>query len=254
MSGRVSLAFGARSAAVPALLVVLALTGVSVAAAQTNGASIGALEGTVRDSAGQPIEKASVCTIVQESRGFGRAHCGRPDSTGAYHVDSLPASRLGFTVTCAGVRPFDGRVVASDSLQIQAGSQAHRDWIVSRAGCDPRPLRRVAGTFRGHYTSGFEASKFVPCAADAWFIPGDSLGTYLYDARLAWARLQPTVARQGLVWPEVPRDVYGSPRFYVRWRATVIGPGHYGHMGVSPFQIWVDSLLELRAPSARDCS
>lgn len=243
---------GVRCAALVGVLAVLHLTIVSTGDAQTMGA--GLLAGTVRDSVGQPIERATVCTIIQESRGFGRAHCGRPDSTGTYRVDSLPASRLRFTVTCAGVRPFDGRLVASDSVQIQAGSQVHRDWIVSRADCDPRPLRRVTRTFRGHYTPGFESSRFVPCAADAWFIPGDSLETYPYDAHRAWARFQPTIARKRIVWPDVQRDSYGNPRFYVRWRGTVIGPGHYGHMGMSPFEILVDSLLELRAPGTHDCS
>lgn len=49
------------------------------------------------------------------------------------------------------------------------------------------------------------------------------------------------------------RDSYGNPRFYVRWQGTVEGPGEYGHLGISPFEIWVDSLIEIRAPSKADC-
>jgi hypothetical protein len=113
-------------------------------------------------------------------------------------------------------------------------------------------VRRVAGIFQGHYTPGFESSDFVPCSADGWFIPGDSLEAYKYDARRAWVTWPQSVG-DGVKWPDAPRDSYGNPRYYVRWRGTVVGPGHYGHMGVSPFEFVVDAVLELRPPTAKDC-
>jgi len=127
-----------------------------------------------------------------------------------------------------------------------------RNWVVSPAGCDLRPVRRVTGIFRGRYTPGFEASEFVPCKADAWFIPTDSLATYPYDAKNAWVTWS-TFRNPELKWPPAPKDEYGNPVYYVRWRGTVVGPGRYGHMGVAPFQFFVDSVFELRASRKKDC-
>ena len=243
----------ARSAACIAALLALDVTGAPIVAAQSLGSGTASLEGTVRDSAGRSAQRTSVCAMIWQSRAMTRSVCGQADSIGAFRVDSLPASQLRVTVSCAGLRPFAGKLLASDSIEFAPGARVRRDWVVSRAGCDSRPIRRVTGVFRGHFTPGFESSKFVPCPADAWFAPGDSLESYVYDAHMAWARFQPGVARQRLEWPAVVRDRYGNPRFYVRWRGTVVGPGRYGHLGVSPFEIWIDSLLELRAPSERDC-
>jgi hypothetical protein len=154
-------------------------------------------------------------------------------------------------VDCETVRGESQRLV-SDSVVLPSSTPVRRDWVVARFGCDLRPIRRVTRVFRGYYTAGFEESEFVPCASDAWFIPGDSLGHQPYDDRRAWAEWKPG-EMQRLRWPRLKRDEYGSSRYYVRWRATVVGPGQYGHMGVSPFEIHVDSVLELRAPSKRDC-
>ncbi len=126
------------------------------------------------------------------------------------------------------------------------------DWIVSSAGCDLRPLRQVSRIFTGHYTPGFESSKFVPCANDAWFVPTDSLDLYPYDAKEAWVTWR-DAANQQVKWPDAPRDEYKNPTYYVRWRGTLVGPGRYGHLGVSPFQFFVDSVLLLRAPTKNDC-
>jgi len=243
----------ARSAALIAVLPILHVMGASMAAAQSPATAEALIEGTVRDSTGQPVQRTQVCTIIWKSRAVGRALCGSTDSTGAYRVDSLPASRLGLAVTCQGVRQFGGRLLASDSIDFPTGARVRRDWIVSRRGCDPRPIRRVTGIFRGHYTPGFESSAFVPCESDGWFLPADSLEAYSLDSRRAWATFQPGVSQQRLEWPDVEHDRYGNPRYYVRWRGTVVGPGHYGHLGVSPFEIRVDSLLDLRAPNKHDC-
>lgn len=123
---------------------------------------------------------------------------------------------------------------------------------MSTKGCDLRPLREVKGVFRGYYTPGFESSEFVPCSTDAWFIPDDSLSVYPFDARNAWVTWDAAAVRR-LKWPEVARDKYGNSKYYVRWRGTVVGPGRYGHLGVSPFEFRVDTVFELRAPRRKDC-
>ena len=211
------------------------------------------LEGSVRDSVtGKAVARAHVCASPSSGRVQWSA-CAKVDtSSAAYRLDSLPQGRWHVRVICGTVGIL-GRSIGSDSVTVGDSAAVRRDWVVATTGCDPRPLRRVEGTFRGYYTPGFESSEFVPCASDAWFLPGDSLRVKPYDERRAWARLQRASLPVNFVWPRVSRDKYGNPRYYVEWRGTVVGPGHYGHMGVSPFEFHVDRVLTLRAPRRGDC-
>jgi hypothetical protein len=230
------------------LLMVIATT----ASAQSPATRTAAFEGVVRDeSTGRPMQKTWVCAMIHHSS-YGEYRCAPVDSTGAYRLDSLPATGLRVDVGCETLRTLMQERLATDSVDLLSTERRRRDWTVSSVRCDPRPIRRVTGIFRGHYTPGFESSEFVPCAADAWFIPGDSLGSTTYDDRRAWAEWKPGLMKR-VNWPRLPRDEYGNSRYYVRWRATVVGPGRYGHMGVSAFEIRVDSVLDLRAPTNRDC-
>jgi hypothetical protein len=212
-----------------------------------------ALEGTVMHSvAGQAISRAVVCVSLPVERTH-YPRCGAIDqSSGRYRVDSLPEGRWRVGVNCATMNIF-AHSMASDSIAFKDSAAVRRDWMVTTDGCDPRPLRRIPGTFRGYWTPGFESSEFIPCAADAWFLPGDSLRTRNYDERRAWAVLRRGSVPEGFVWPKGRRDRYGNPRYYVEWRGEVVGPGHYGHMGVSAFEINVDSVLTVRAPRRGDC-
>jgi hypothetical protein len=233
---------------------VLLLVGLSAASSAQSLASRSAtLHGIVRDSVtARAMQKTWVCATIVISKSSGEYRCVPVDSAGAYRLDSLPVGRLRVSVDCETVRGLMQLPLDADSITFAPSSDSRRDWTVSHVGCDLRPIRYATGVFRGHYTPGFESSEFVPCAADAWFIPGDSLGNTTYDDQRAWAEWKPG-AMQRLTWPRLKRDEYGNSRYYVRWRATVVGPGRYGHMGIAPFEIRVDSVLELRAPMKSDC-
>ncbi len=194
--------------------------------------------------------KYSVCTWVPNGSSYYML-CARTDTTGSYRLENIPLIGLRIAVGCETLRGF-GKVVASDTLVFRDTAVLRHDWIVSSAGCDLRPLRQVSRIFTGHYTPGFESSKFIPCANDAWFVPTDSLDLYPYDAKEAWVTWR-DAANQQVKWPDAPRDEYKNPTYYVRWRGTLVGPGRYGHLGVSPFQFFVDSVLLLRAPTKNDC-
>jgi len=234
------------------LLALFTLALSSPAVAQNTPRRLAAIGGVVRDSAsGRAVQKASVCTLIPAGPSLLSQRCGVVDSTGRYRLDSLPLRSLRISVQCETLRGL-GKALASDSVVFTDTVLVRRDWLVSRTGCDPRPVRRVTGVFRGHYTSGFEASEFIPCAADGWFIPGDSLDTYPFNARRAWVTW-PAAVGESVKWPDAARDRYGNSRYYVKWRGTVVGPGRYGHMGVSTFEFQVDTVLELRIPGRRDC-
>jgi len=217
-----------------------------------NTQRLASIAGTVRDTVAVRYPRAfSVCTFIRVEPSIYSARCSSVDTAGFYRIEKLPLSGFRFSVQCVTLHAM-GRIVAEDSIVFTDTALVRKDWVVSSAGCDLRPMRKVTGIFRGHYTPGFESSEFVPCSADAWFLPSDSLDTYRYNARHAWASWR-DAKQQGLKWPDAPRDTYGNSTYYVRWRGTVVGPGNYGHMGVAPFEFLVDSVLELRAPTTKDC-
>jgi len=211
------------------------------------------LSGTVRDAAtGGAARRTSVCAVLP-GHGVVWHDCAPVDTTSAeFRLDTLPRGHWRISVICATTGMF-GHLVASDSVAVSEAAPVRRDWRVSSTGCDPRPMRRIQGTFRGYFSAGFESSEFLPCAADAWFVPGDSLAATPYDERRAWAEFEKGSIPAGFVWPEVPGDQYGDPRSYVQWRGTIEGPAHYGHMGMSPFEIRIDSVLTARPPRPGDC-
>lgn len=238
---------------IAAFLLAMLLSTVSQAQAQAGSLTrSAAMSGTVRDSAsGLVARKSWVCALIPAGPSSFESRCAAVDTLGTYRLGNLPAGGMRVSVSCEAILGM-GKGLAYDSVVFSDSAVLRRDWVVSTTGCDSRPVRRISGVFRGYYTPGFESSEFVPCPADAWFTPGDSLDSYPFDARRAWA-IWPTRADRKVKWPDVSRDSYGNPRYYVRWRGMVIGPGHYGHMGVSAFELAVDTVFELRPPARHDC-
>jgi len=232
-------------------LFALMLVGVTVASrGQGAPRPNGRIVGSVLDSVSmRPPIKTFVCAFVDTGGVRAAPRCGQLDSVGLYRIDSIvPGQRL-VSVQCATAAGLGTEQLTFDRFVVP-DSEIRRDWVVSTRKCDTRPVRRVAGVFRGHYTQGFEASVFIPCPSNGWFLPSDSLGKDLYQ-RSAWV-VGPAKPSPGQR-PSVPRDPFGNLRYYVEWGAVITGPGHYGHMGVSPFELRVDSVLLVRAPQSDDC-
>ena len=200
----------------------------------------------------QPGRALRVCASARIGQHSGIRKCGEVDSLGSYRLDSLPPTRALVTINCGTHYYWNLETIASDSVLLSDAAPLRRDWTVSTARCDPRPLRRITGEFRGFYAREFEGSEFRPCWSDAWFVTGDALMILPLDQRRAWVTLAEH-ARGKVTLPDVPRDRFGRQRYYVRWRGTVVGPGAYGHMGASPFEFVVDTVLEVRAPRKGDC-
>jgi len=209
------------------------------------------IRGTVTELASRrPTEKVWVCAYTPARVSTSAQPCVRTDSVGSYSIDHVPLGRVPMAVVCERLRGF-GKTVASDTLVVTEAGSLMKHWSVPTTGCDTRRIRRLSGIYRGRYTGGFEESDFAPCAQDAWFLPSDSLNVYPFDAGRAWAEFAKGTSIKRV--RKVPHNSWGSAIYYVRWRGTVTGPGHYGHMGVSAFQFQVDSILEMRAPRRSDC-
>ena len=234
-----------------AVLLTLSVTQAVAAQSRSVPATVVDIGGVVTEATSRrPAQRMWVCAYTPPRESSSSQPCAPIDSAGSYKLDHVPLGTVRLAVVCERLLGF-GKTVALDTIVVVEPRFVRKDWSVQTLGCDTRPVRHLRGVFRGHYTGGFEESKFVPCPQDAWFLPGDSLDVYRYDARMAWAEIPGATS---INWPEkVPHNSWGSALFYVRWRGAVTGPGRYGHMGVSAFEFRVDSILEIRAPRRNDC-
>jgi hypothetical protein len=175
------------------------------------------------------------------------------DSLGFYRIDSVAPSRRVLSVQCAMVHGPASRQLAFAAIVV-GNSDIHKDWTVHAVGCDSRLTRHVTATFRGHHTAALETSAFVPCPGDAWLVPGDSLGANPVSGR-AWVTWPASGVEgvKGVKWPDAPSGGFGARQYYVQWHGTLIGPGVYGHMGMSPFEFRPDSILVVHAARDDDC-
>ena len=105
--------------------------------------------------------------------------------------------------------------------------------------CARRPATAPVTEFRGHYTPGFEVSRFIACNA----APADQPWWVILSARALQQR------------DSILRTVQPGPgsRVFVRWRAVLGAPSQTGHLGQSVRHIQVVELIELQTPSEGDC-
>ncbi len=195
------------------------------------------LSGELMDTVSHlPVRRASVCELVGSV-----VKCRLADSLGRFVYAGLSAGEHTLTLSCDnGSRSVlrAGKLLHTLRLTLNAGEQRNIHLLVDATGCDQRPFDVRTGEFRGHYSSGFELSEFLPC-------PGTA-------GPAAWVELTDRARHQEAPrWPEL--DQNSEYRVYVRWIGTIQGPYRYGHMSVASYELSVDSVIEVRAPTTDDC-
>src|SRR5688572_26809300 len=117
-----------------------------------------------------------------------------------------------------------------DSMQLEAAKGDTLILRVNGANCDRRELRSDYGTWTGHYRRGFEESGLRLCE--------DSVPEI-------WVEYAKGFRNQlQAPWPQASDRYY--PEYFVAFRGTLVGPFSYGHFGVFPYQLTVDSILFVR--------
>jgi hypothetical protein len=224
------------------LLLLVALPVCRSAAAQNERpAGHGTLTGFVRDSAsGAPVPGVTVAAGV----GFP----ARADSSGRYTFHALPGDQP-LRIYCPSSTMYYAQQIPGATVEIRADSVRTLDLRIDRGSCLEPPHDSIDVELAGHYSTGFEESRFVPCPGEverAW-------GRSLFAERRAWVRFSPA-AREASPpeWPAPDTSGYGH-RYFVRWRGRLAGPGTYGHFGVSPYLFRVERILEIRTPAPGDC-
>src|SRR3954462_1632788 len=149
---------------------------------------------------------------------------------------------------CPTRRRLSWRKVTERAVNIGPHTDSLVNFQMTLTGCVEPPVHTWTAEFRGHYTFGFESSDFTPCENKLERLDGTA---YDGEKQYVWIETFARDAVKGITWPEKNDPYY--PKYYVRWLATVTGPGSYGHMGVGMYQMRVDRVLEARDPRANDC-
>lgn len=197
--------------------------------------------GSIHDSLlGEPLIKAEYCVVIpaeppHQRRSF--QPCAPTDARGHFLLEGLPRGRYEARWFCWGRQWIGfGRWLGVDTLVVESNETIELNLLVDGTGCDQEPIRVRRGQFAGHYSYGFEHSRFRL--------------EELPEARI-WVELGSVDWSQ---WPDdlVETDV-GYPCVYVEWIGKLRGPGYYGHMTVSDHQFTVDSIIGVRAAESSEC-
>jgi hypothetical protein len=204
------------------------------------------IAGTLRDSAtGRPITGALVAASWPARQGRVPT-----DSTGAFLLDWVEPGPVLLQVNCPS-RTLLGPLLATFPVRVDTGRTLTMELHADRARCIEPDSGAYAGRFRGVYSAGFEESRFWPCATTkADMVMQWEPSGYRY----AWVQF--TAPVDSLPSPPWPRGHMrdGYPKWYVEWHGTLIGPGRFGHMGVSPYLLRIDSVIIVRRTPPANCN
>jgi hypothetical protein len=205
--------------------------------AQSTGVQTSVRVVAIDSASGEVLRRALLWKFRRTPTGLVPAGSAMADSDGVIQLDSIVAWPV--QVACAGQRIFDNHKVA-DLDEATVSAAAPTDTIrlrVDGTKCDRRPLVAEYSVWVGHYVSGFEESRLQLC--------NDSTRGVWVEYSKEWlTQPQPE-------WPEANNRYY--PRYFVGFRGRMIGPYHYGHMGVADYELLVDSVLFVRSPRETDC-
>jgi len=199
------------------------------------------VRGTVFDTLSRrPVRGARVA--AQVSTGPGRV---TTDAHGRYILDRIPPGRVVLEFHCPSRRLL-GRHLRDTALVVLAGQSVTLNLDVATAHQCAEPdatSRRVL--LRGIYDAAFETSRFVPCPST------DAARDQVWgaaDLAEAWVTLPPALTTEAR-----RRGLRGNGKWYVEWRGTLIGPGAYGHFGVAPYALVIDTLDVVRGSPGGVC-
>jgi hypothetical protein len=211
--------------------------------AQPAGEPTATLDVIVRDSVSQqPLAEAWISV-----RPASRVHSA--GGTGWGRWNNIRSAVVHLEVRCPS-RTGYGRLILARRLAILPGAFVRLPVEVAPGVCVERAYGERRGEFYGFWSFGFEHNQFTICAdSTLGFAADPELQTpYAYlgeDARGAWVtfteRARPGLERR----PKAKERAEGQRQYFVRFRGTMKGPGRYGHLGVSPYEFEVDSVITM---------
>ena len=149
-------------------------------------------------------------------------------------------------IRCPAKRAFAGRRLRRVPYSL-TGHLAEVIATINADECIEPPEKSTTGTFTGNFSTGFEYSRFVPCAglpADANFYGSSSSGAWVDFTKSSWNEFKKLL-------PAEPDAV--KTGVYVEWVGVLKGPGSYGHLGGNSYQFDVNHVLKVSREPPENC-
>jgi hypothetical protein len=209
----------------------------SLASLLVFAASVAYGEGTIvgvarHEPSGEPFE--GVLVAVNAPQYYGRHPT---DSRGAFRLEDVPIGTWQIEFHCPSAN-YVGREIDTRSVTVRSGKVSSVDVQVPLGHCYEPPYSEVESEFRGYVSFGFEHSSFVPCAPESLNLSRNSfLGT-----NSIWVRFR------------TDRGALRSDTLYFAvLRGTLKGPGRFGHLGVSAYELEVQEIEKTFEVNGQDC-
>lgn len=175
----------------------------------------------VENELGQPLADI---LLARTKGGYGRTPT---DAGGKVEFDAIPVGEWGFEANCSSTT-YAGRSIEITKLSVAADQTATWDITVPKGYCDEPEYAEREYILSGRFISEFEGNHFIPDNSEALNLTRNTFQD-----------------RPAQIWfddlPEGHR--YGKQR-HVKVRATLKGPGSFGHMGMSQYELIVHEVLD----------
>lgn len=118
---------------------------------------------------------------------------------------------------------------------------------VDLARCETPEVVSRKVRMRGMYVRGLESSQFHPCDG----LPPES-ADFEFGPHSAWTEFTPE-AEDDMAFAEWRERAFGDGVLYVEWSGVLSGPGSYGHLGMSLYEMRVETVHDTGMSQPSDC-
>jgi hypothetical protein len=196
--------------------------------------------GILRDArTGKPVPRAFMRV--------GNGGPGQSDSTGHFSLSGFAPGPQKITIYCPVRRQWLGKPAKTINFVARPAMRDTADIRVSVNDCTDVPVDTVRIRTQGVWSIGFEDGFFTPCHPFNQI----QLGGYR-DYGQAFLGFAKGVTLPKGVWPDVAPNSQGYTKIFIDAEGDLIGPGSYGHLGVSTFLLRITRVITARPLTVRE--
>lgn len=194
----------------------------------------GSLAATITDAGGGAPPDGVLVAVGAPN--YYRRHAA--DSDGNLTLLDVPAGRWRVDVHCPSMTGV-GREIVRKKITISRGTQVQFDVVVPQEHCDEPAYSERHVAVLGYYARGFEMSNFTPCNPDNLNLTKNNF----FDPPYIW------------VWfsEGTGFEVEAGTLFFVEAKGVMKGPGQFGHLGMSAYELAIDEVIASRPVNRINC-
>ncbi|HEV7990714.1 MAG TPA: carboxypeptidase-like regulatory domain-containing protein [Gemmatimonadaceae bacterium] len=194
------------------------------------------MSGVLRFANGTPVANATVWSPARRLI--------RTDAEGRYRIDSLRPGETVLEIVCpTRIGTFVMPVLLKQSIVLRRGATLEFSPVLENQTCDPKPSRAAHVHWRGTYAQGMEESSFRPCPTDSIALEVRTYGHPI--GRKVWVDWSRAPWRAPRVGELTMNAEHSEAMGFIEVSGVATGPRPSGHMGVSNYELLVDSVFAI---------